>query len=114
MRRANPIGTALATCLFASSLLAHRGGAAELGDIEMDHRSSANGLPPVVFPHWKHRVHFRCYACHPQPFEMREGANQFALEDIRSGRFCGACHDGQTAFAVSFDTCRTCHSGAVR
>jgi c(7)-type cytochrome triheme protein len=80
------------------------------GDILMDEHSSVNGMPPVVFPHWAHRQEFRCYACHPKPFEMRRGANAITMAGLRSGEFCGACHDGETAFEVGFNTCRTCHS----
>jgi c(7)-type cytochrome triheme protein len=66
-----------------------------LGDIKLDRRSTANG----------------CYACHPEPFEMRAGSNDISMDAVRTGSFCGRCHDGRTAFPVSFDTCRTCHSG---
>ena len=99
----------------ASLVLA--GGAAVadvLGDIKLDRRSTANGVNAVVFPHWKHRIRFKCYAYHPQPFEMRAGANDISMDALRSGDFCGLCHDGRTAFSVSFDTCRTCHSGPAR
>jgi c(7)-type cytochrome triheme protein len=85
-----------------------------LGDIELDRRSTANGVNAVIFPHWKHRVRFKCYACHPQPFEMRAGSNDISMDAVRTGSFCGLCHDGKTAFPVSFDTCRTCHSGPAR
>lgn len=104
----------LGTCLGLAGLFAGPVAVGELGDIEMDRRSSANGLPPVVFPHWAHRVRYRCYACHPHPFGMSAGSNVFSLADIRAGRFCGECHDGRTAFAVEFDTCRTCHSAESR
>jgi c(7)-type cytochrome triheme protein len=82
-----------------------------LGDIKLDRRSTANGVNAVIFPHWRHRVHFKCYACHPEPFEMRAGSNDISMDAVRTGSFCGRCHDGRTAFPVSFDTCRTCHSG---
>ncbi|MBW2244257.1 MAG: hypothetical protein JRH01_19925 [Deltaproteobacteria bacterium] len=82
------------------------------GNVVINRLSTANGIPAVVFPHWKHRVEFRCYACHPDPFEMRAGANEINMSQLSAGAFCGACHDGSTAFAVSFDTCRTCHSNA--
>ena len=85
-----------------------------LGDIKLDRRSTANGVNAVVFPHWKHRIRFKCYACHPQPFEMRAGANDISMDAVRSGSYCGLCHDGKTAFSVGFDTCRTCHSGPAR
>ena len=81
-----------------------------LGDITMNRLSTDNGVPAVVFPHWQHRSRFRCYACHPDPFEMQAGANQITMNQLREGAFCGRCHDGSMAFAVGFDTCRACHS----
>jgi c(7)-type cytochrome triheme protein len=81
-----------------------------LGDITMNRISTANGVPAVVFPHWKHRIQFRCYACHPDVFEMQSGTNEITMETLREGAFCARCHDGRTAWAISFDTCRVCHS----
>jgi c(7)-type cytochrome triheme protein len=81
-----------------------------LGDIMMNRRSTDNGVPAVVFPHWKHRILFRCYACHPDVFEMEAGTNEITMESLQGGEFCGGCHDGTTAWAISFNTCRDCHS----
>ena len=81
-----------------------------LGNITMDRISTANGIAAVVFPHWKHRSRFRCYACHPDIFEMRAGANAIDMAALSAGEFCGRCHDGRTAWAISFETCRNCHS----
>jgi c(7)-type cytochrome triheme protein len=80
------------------------------GDIVLDLHSTANGIPAVVFPHWAHRQEFRCYACHPKPFEMRRGANQITMTALRNGEQCGSCHNGEVAFEVGFNTCRACHS----
>ena len=81
-----------------------------LGDIVMNRRSTQAGMSPVLFRHWQHRTRYKCFVCHPDMFEMRAAANDISLDAIRGGRFCGTCHDGTTAFAVGFDTCRTCHS----
>jgi len=99
----------------AAGLLGIAGAAAglELGDILMDSHSSESKMPPVVFPHWKHRAEFRCYACHPVIFEMEAGTNEISMDSLRDARFCGECHDGRTAFAIGFETCRVCHSAAV-
>lgn len=40
---------------------------------------------------------------------MRAGANQVLMRDITNGQFCGACHNGQLAWAA--DRCELCHSG---
>ncbi|MBW2716273.1 MAG: hypothetical protein JRD03_09360 [Deltaproteobacteria bacterium] len=81
-----------------------------LGNITMDRISTENGISAVVFPHWKHRSRFRCYACHPDIFEMQAGANDINMSALSAGEFCGRCHDGRTAWAISFETCRDCHS----
>ncbi len=66
-------------------------------------------LAPALFPHWVHRIRFRCKACHTQLFEPRAGANEITMVDIGRGEFCGKCHDGVTAFAAGFGACRRCH-----
>jgi hypothetical protein len=40
---------------------------------------------------------------------MRAGANKVTMDKISSGEFCGACHDGETAWSV--ENCHLCHSG---
>jgi c(7)-type cytochrome triheme protein len=85
-------------------------GQEHLGDIVLDRTSTSNGLPAVVFPHWKHRIRFRCYTCHPDEFAMERGANEITMDAIRTGGYCGRCHDGNVAFPVAFETCRECHS----
>ena len=37
---------------------------AEYGDVVINNHSDAAGMRPVVFPHWFHRVRFRCKVCH--------------------------------------------------
>jgi c(7)-type cytochrome triheme protein len=115
MRTRSALTRLLSMGAVASLALAAGGAPANvLGDIELDRRSTANGVSAVVFPHWKHRIRFKCYACHPQPFEMRAGANDISMNELRSGNYCGRCHDGRTSFPIGFDTCRTCHSGPER
>lgn len=69
----------------------------------------ANVFPTSIFPHWVHRVRYRCYVCHPAPFEMQLGANAVTMESIKQGKYCGACHNGRTAFGVDFRNCDRCH-----
>jgi c(7)-type cytochrome triheme protein len=66
-------------------------------------------LPPAQFPHWVHRIRYRCKTCHMQIFEPRQGANRITMADIGAGQACGVCHDGQTAFASGFGECERCH-----
>lgn len=71
---------------------------------------SRMGLPPAKFPHWLHRIRFRCKACHMEIFEPRAGANAITMGDISAGRFCGRCHNGRDAFAAGFGACERCHA----
>ena len=84
--------------------------AAEYADVVLDRASSRNGMRPVVFPHWFHRIRFRCKVCHSElGFKMRAGANAIQMNDIIEGRFCGMCHNGRIAWTP--DRCDLCHSG---
>jgi len=65
----------------------------------------------AVFPHWIHRIRYKCYACHPAPFEMQAGANSMTMESMQAGEACGACHNGEVAWGIGFDTCNRCHLG---
>jgi c(7)-type cytochrome triheme protein len=83
--------------------------AAEYGDVVIDRLSSKSGVRAVVFPHWFHRIRYRCKVCHSElGFKMRAGANLVQMNDIINGKFCGMCHNGQVAWAP--DRCDLCHS----
>ena len=83
---------------------------AEYGDVVMNKISEKNGVRPVVFQHWFHRVRFRCKVCHTElAFKMRAGANEVTMADISNGKFCGMCHNGQVAWGA--ERCDLCHSG---
>jgi len=83
---------------------------AEYGDVLLNRHSDRGGVRPVVFPHWFHRIRFRCKVCHHElGFEMRAGANDVRMSDIIEGRFCGMCHNGDIAWGA--ERCDLCHSG---
>ena len=83
---------------------------AEYGDVVINNYSDAAGMRPVVFPHWFHRVRFRCKVCHGDlGFQFKAGGNKIDMLKIIDGQFCGACHDGKLAWAV--DNCDLCHAG---
>ncbi len=83
---------------------------AEYGDVVLNKRSDKEGMRPVVFPHWFHRIRFRCKVCHDElGFKMRAGANDVRMVDIANGKFCGMCHNGQIAWGA--EGCDLCHSG---
>lgn len=59
----------------------------------------------VTYSHWNHSQ-FSCYVCHPSLFPMeRQG---FDHDAMKNGRYCGACHDGESAFAHR-SRCTQCH-----
>lgn len=70
---------------------------------------SVESQPASVFPHWVHRVRYRCDACHDGLFRMELGATEISMKLMKEGSSCGTCHDGKSAFGVGFDTCQRCH-----
>lgn len=83
---------------------------AEYGDVLINNYSDAAGMRPVVFPHWFHRIRFRCKVCHADlGFKMEAGGNQINMLKIIDGEYCGACHNGEVAWAV--ENCDICHTG---
>ena len=84
--------------------------AAEYGDVVINNYSDAAGMRPAVFPHWFHRVRFRCKVCHADlGFKFQAGGNEINMVKIIDGQFCGACHNGEIAWSV--ENCNFCHSG---
>jgi len=81
------------------------------GDIlyEREDKSEIEAFPPSVFPHWVHRIRYRCDACHDDLFEMKRGTTPVTMDLIKEGKVCGTCHDGKAAFTSSFQTCSRCH-----
>ena len=83
---------------------------AEYGDVVLNKRAEREGMKPVVFPHWFHRIRFRCKVCHYElGFKMRAGANEVLMSDILDGKFCGMCHNDRIAWGP--DRCDLCHTG---
>ena len=83
---------------------------AEYGDVVINNFSEEAGMRPVVFPHWFHRARFRCKVCHADlGFKFEAGGNQIDMLKIIDGEHCGACHNGEIAWAV--ENCNLCHSG---
>ena len=112
-RRPRPwIGWTTALCFAAAFAwtLCH---AAEYGDIAYKRKGEAQAtddVPTAVFPHWVHRMQYKCSACHEELFKMKAGANEVTMDLIQEGKSCGTCHNGKAAFESNFDTCQRCHS----
>jgi c(7)-type cytochrome triheme protein len=100
----------LAIMICAALAAASAPARAEYGDVVLNKRSEKEGVRPVVFSHWFHRIRFRCNVCHSElGFRMRAGANDVLMSDIIDGKFCGMCHNNTIAWGA--ERCDLCHSG---
>jgi len=82
---------------------------AEYADVVINNYSDSAGMRPVIFPHWFHRIRFRCKVCHADlGFKFKAGGNDINMYKIIEGKFCGACHNGKIAWSVK--NCILCHS----
>jgi len=69
----------------------------------------------VVFEHRTHTddIGLECGECHGELFAMQRGValrtGKLTMAALAEGQFCGACHDGETAFA-SDSNCAACHA----
>ena len=83
------------------------------GTVIMRRKSRKAGMKPVVFAHWSHRARYTCRVCHLDlGFSMKSGDTGITRAQYLSGKFCGACHDGKTAFSVKDSPqadCAKCH-----
>ncbi len=100
--------------------------AEEEGEEEYDEDTYGPEAPiiwmrPVKGVAFVHKVHtmdagLDCDTCHDDLFEMEAGAaeekDDFIMETIYEGGYCGACHDGDSAFAANTQ-CATCHIGVM-
>ena len=64
------------------------------------------------------KVGFGCHDCHTSLFEQAGGsakaAGDFTMSSFEKGKYCGACHDGSTAFAATDQgSCARCHVNGV-
>lgn len=69
-----------------------------------------------MFSHSTHVIslEMECDSCHPDLFDKKRGAAQeagdYTMAAFADGQYCGACHDGDSAFnTTDKETCVTCH-----
>jgi c(7)-type cytochrome triheme protein len=92
------------------TLLVPRPAHAEYGDVIFNNRAEKEGMRPVIFSHWFHRIRYKCNVCHSEiGIRMRAGANNILMSSIIDGKFCGACHNNKIAWGP--ENCHLCHSG---
>ena len=77
--------------------------------LEREDKSDIEVFPESVFPHWVHRLNYRCDVCHDRLFEMKKGSTSISMEVINKGESCGMCHNGDVAFGTGVAHCATCH-----
>ena len=107
--RYSPLLSIIIALMFPVALTFSHSAAAEYGDIVLNNYSDKNDIRPVIFPHWFHRIRYRCKVCHGDlGFKTKAGASQVNMLKIMNGEYCGACHDGKTAWAL--ENCDLCHS----
>jgi len=82
----------------------------QYGNLLIDMASTKNKVLPVTFSHWTHRRQYTCEVCHTElEFNMMLNSTEMTHENQKKGLYCGACHDGRTAFGHQVD-CEKCHN----
>lgn len=74
-----------------------------------------------MFSHKSHVVTagLSCDSCHPDLFQRKRGAakanGDYNMASLDAGKYCGACHDGSTAFnTTSPENCKICHGSDMK
>ncbi len=98
-----------ALSFYVQSLATSQKGFGIMGNVRFPREVGRMDMPAAVFPHWFHRIRFKCTACHPAIFRMESGANPVSMDGIGLGEWCGRCHNGHIAWAPSFFNCNNCH-----
>jgi len=66
------------------------------------------GQGQVIFEGAEHAEKgYKCDSCHPSLFQMKKGEAKITLSSHTNGQYCGACHNGKTAFST--DNPKKCH-----
>jgi c(7)-type cytochrome triheme protein len=74
-----------------------------------------------LFSHKSHvvTIGLACDDCHPALFDRKRGAakakGDYTMASLDAGKYCGACHDGKTAFNTTGpETCKLCHGSDMK
>jgi c(7)-type cytochrome triheme protein len=62
----------------------------------------------VTFSHKTHGGLFSCSECHVSIYAPVRNTSKVSMKEMESGKSCGACHEGKSAFSVK-DKCEACH-----
>ncbi len=116
--KASTINLLALAAFLATSLLVNTSMAAEAYDAD-----KYGPQEPIVwttptkatFTHKTHTMDagLACDSCHEKIFAMEKGsaekASDFSMKSFKEGKYCGSCHDGNTAFNATTQ-CGSCHS----
>lgn len=114
--------TVLAAFLLSAALLSASGDVAVEEEYDEDTYGPKDPIiwvKPVRSVIFDHKIHtmgaeLDCDSCHDDLFEMEAGVAEenedFTMDTMYEGGYCGSCHDGETAFAAN-TRCTTCHIG---
>lgn len=87
----------------------------EYGNLLIDRTTVKGPVKPASFSHWSHRRRYTCRVCHLElGFAFERNGTEITEAENLKGSYCGACHDGTTAFAHTKENCERCHNGDVR
>ena len=91
----------IAILLLAAPVLAAVGG----GDITLKNKGGT-----VLFSHDAHvdGMGLACTDCHDKLYLSKGQHKTVTMKQMRTGKSCGACHNGKKAFSVKGD-CAKCH-----
>ncbi len=108
-RRPSPFAAPSIVAALVISAAAVFGAAAVPATMRLPRRDPrrARGVPAALFSHRGHAA-FGCQACHPAVFPQASAS--FTHDEMKAGHFCGACHDGNVAFAIAGASCGGCHA----
>lgn len=66
---------------------------------------------------FSHSIHldmeYSCDKCHPDLFKAKKNGQKMSMDAMGKGKYCGVCHDGDTAFSVK-EECTSCHAGNLK
>lgn len=75
--------------------------------LKKDFSYPSGEMSPAIFSHQLHTAMFECGNCHTAIFKYKKGGSGMKMDDLYQNKFCGSCHNGQSAFASS--ECQRCH-----
>ncbi len=110
--------TCVATFISVTSLAVNNGYATNEYDVQAFGPKNPIIWDTPVKVEFSHRVHtedagLECSSCHGEPFAMQRGvamrSGKLTMTSLAEGKYCGMCHDGDTAFA-SDTNCAGCHT----